>query len=55
VLGRAPAGRYWADERTARWSVYNREGKPCPRCRSTIARIVQAGRSTYYCPRCQRT
>jgi formamidopyrimidine-DNA glycosylase len=55
VLHRAPAGRYWADERTARWRVYDREGEACPRCRATIARIVQAGRSTYYCPRCQRT
>src|SRR5919206_4644465 len=55
VLRRAPAGRYWADERTARWRVYDREGEPCPRCRATIARIVQAGRSTYFCPRCQRS
>ena len=55
VLRRAPAGRYWADERTARWRVYDREGRPCPRCRTVIARIVQAGRSTYYCPRCQRS
>jgi formamidopyrimidine-DNA glycosylase len=54
VLRRAPAGRYWADERTSRWRVYDREGKPCPRCRSTITRIVQAGRSTYFCPHCQR-
>jgi formamidopyrimidine-DNA glycosylase len=36
--------------------VYDREGKPCPRrgCRGTIRRVVQAGRSTYYCPVCQR-
>ena len=26
------------------------KGKPCRRCRTTIERIVQAGRSTYYCP-----
>jgi formamidopyrimidine-DNA glycosylase len=55
VLRRAPAGRYWADERTSRWRVYDREGQSCPRCGSTIARIVQAGRSTYFCPRCQRS
>jgi len=36
--------------------VYDREGQPCPRrgCRGTIRRIVQGGRSTYYCPVCQR-
>jgi formamidopyrimidine-DNA glycosylase len=36
--------------------VYDREGKPCPRrgCPGTIKRIVQGGRSTYYCPVCQR-
>jgi formamidopyrimidine-DNA glycosylase len=36
------------------WSVYDREGLPCPRCRRTIQRITQAGRSTYWCPGCQR-
>ena len=35
--------------------VYGREGERCPRCkRETILRIVQAQRSTFYCPRCQR-
>ena len=34
--------------------VYGREGHPCRRCGGTIRRIVQAGRSTFYCPRCQR-
>ncbi len=35
--------------------VYDRHGQPCLRCRTTIKRLVQAARSTYYCPRCQRT
>lgn len=35
-------------------AVYGRDGKPCPRCGGTIRRIVQAQRSTYLCPRCQR-
>lgn len=35
-------------------SVYGREGKPCRRCGKKIERIVQAGRSTYFCPGCQR-
>ncbi len=35
--------------------VYAREGETCPRCRrAKIARIVQAQRSTFFCPRCQR-
>jgi formamidopyrimidine-DNA glycosylase len=35
-------------------SVYGREGEPCPACHTPIRRIVQANRSTFYCPRCQR-
>lgn len=35
-------------------AVYGREGEACPGCESRIRRIVQAGRSTFYCPRCQR-
>ena len=32
--------------------VYDREGQPCP-CGGTVKRVVQGGRSTFYCPRCQ--
>jgi formamidopyrimidine-DNA glycosylase len=35
------------------FSVYDREGRPCA-CGSTVKRIVQGGRSTFYCPKCQR-
>ena len=35
-------------------AAYDREGEPCARCGTAIRRIVQSGRSTYYCPRCQR-
>ena len=34
------------------FSVYDREGEPCL-CGGTVKRIVQGGRSTFYCPRCQ--
>lgn len=36
--------------------VYDREGTPCPSpgCPGTVRRIVQSGRSTFYCARCQR-
>src|SRR3569833_2836549 len=36
------------------FSVYAREGKPCPNCKGTVKRIVQQGRSTFFCPRCQK-
>jgi formamidopyrimidine-DNA glycosylase len=35
--------------------VYDRKGKPCPRCKTAIERIVLGGRSTHFCPKCQRT
>ena len=47
------AGRY-ADGAGARFKVYDREGEPCDRCGARIRRITQAGRSTWFCPRCQR-
>jgi len=34
--------------------VHTREGELCPRCGGTIRRIVVGGRSTYFCPDCQR-
>lgn len=36
------------------FSVYAREGEPCLRCQETIVRMKVAGRSSYYCPGCQR-
>ena len=36
------------------FQVYDREGEPCPSCKGKIKRIVQAGRSTFYCPSCQK-
>jgi formamidopyrimidine-DNA glycosylase len=36
------------------WRVYEREGEPCVNCGARIRRVVHGGRSTYYCPRCQR-
>jgi len=37
------------------FAVYDREGEPCMRrgCDGTIKRVVQSGRSTFYCPSCQ--
>jgi formamidopyrimidine-DNA glycosylase len=44
------------DNRANPFRVYDREGERCRRkaCRGTIRRIVQSGRSTFYCPVCQR-
>ena len=38
------------------FKVYGREGQPCttPGCTGTVRRIVQSGRSSFYCPLCQR-
>lgn len=33
--------------------VYGREGEPCRTCKAPVRRIVQAARSTFFCPRCQ--
>ena len=41
-------------EYRAKHQVYGREGKPCRKCRALIERIVLTGRSTCYCPRCQK-
>jgi formamidopyrimidine-DNA glycosylase len=36
------------------WRVYERAGEPCVNCGAAIRRVVQGGRSTYFCPKCQR-
>lgn len=38
------------------FAVYGREGEPCPRpaCPGVVSRLVQSGRSSFHCPRCQR-
>jgi formamidopyrimidine-DNA glycosylase len=65
VLGEAirAGGTTLQDFRNAEWEAgyfavslraYDRDGRPCGRCGATIRRIVQSGRATFYCPRCQR-
>jgi formamidopyrimidine-DNA glycosylase len=60
VLRRAPAGRYFERAGSLRaaaedeaWRVYGKEGAPCRGCGKKIKRIVQAGRSTFWCSGCQ--
>jgi len=52
AIDRQTSARY----RAGRFRVYDREREPCrrPRCRGVIRRRTQAGRSTFYCPVCQR-
>jgi len=47
-------GRYTDTRNAGRFAVYDREGKICRRCDGVIERIVQGGRSTYFCASCQR-
>ncbi|MFZ1702480.1 MAG: bifunctional DNA-formamidopyrimidine glycosylase/DNA-(apurinic or apyrimidinic site) lyase [Pyrinomonadaceae bacterium] len=47
-------GNYFSGSDEPTWYVYDREGEPCKACSLAITRIKQAGRSTYYCRRCQR-
>lgn len=46
-------GKFQEAERFA-CAVYGREGEPCIACGRSIRRFDQGGRSTYYCPNCQR-
>lgn len=52
VIARATGARY-RNATASRLDVYDRAGEPCRRCGTVIERIVQAGRSTYFCPSCQ--
>ncbi len=47
-------GSYYGGSYTNGWRVYDREKKPCVKCKTEIERLKQAGRSTYFCPKCQR-
>jgi formamidopyrimidine-DNA glycosylase len=51
-FGHAPGAPDFYEERLR---VYDRAGRPCPKCGGLIKRIRQAARSTFYCPQCQST
>ena len=46
-----PSGESGAMQKEFR--VYGRDGEPCPRCRTTIAKTRVGGRGTWFCPSCQ--
>jgi formamidopyrimidine-DNA glycosylase len=45
---------YYGGEYERYWRVYDREDMPCSMCSTPIKRLKQGGRSTFYCPKCQR-
>jgi formamidopyrimidine-DNA glycosylase len=45
---------YGSGESAGRFNVYDREGRACRRCGGRVRRIVQGGRSTYFCGKCQK-
>ncbi len=49
-----PNGFSYGDAFGKVWQVYEREGKACFKCGARIRRLTHGGRSTYWCPRCQR-
>ena len=53
--GHLNAGRSHRGAPRIPFKVYDRESEPCERCSAPIRRMVQAGRGTWYCPRCQRS
>lgn len=52
--GHENAGRDHRDQQRIPFKVYDREGEPCDHCAKPIRRMVQAGRGTWYCAKCQR-
>ncbi|MCU0238764.1 MAG: bifunctional DNA-formamidopyrimidine glycosylase/DNA-(apurinic or apyrimidinic site) lyase, partial [Pyrinomonadaceae bacterium] len=47
-------GSYYGGDYENHWRVYDQENQPCINCKTLIKRIVQGGRSTYFCPKCQK-
>lgn len=48
-------GSYYGGGYENQWRVYDRENEPCIDCGRKIERLKQAGRSSYFCPKCQQT
>ena len=47
-------GSYYGGGYESNWRVYDREQMPCPACEVSIVRLKQGGRSSYFCPKCQK-
>jgi len=47
-------GSYYGGGYSHGWRIYDRENESCVVCQTTVRRLKQAGRSTYFCPKCQK-
>ncbi|MDQ3088527.1 MAG: bifunctional DNA-formamidopyrimidine glycosylase/DNA-(apurinic or apyrimidinic site) lyase [Acidobacteriota bacterium] len=47
-------GSYYGGGYEKSWRVYDRENAPCVNCETPIVRLKQGGRSSYFCPKCQK-
>lgn len=47
-------GSYYGGDYEGHWRVYDQEDLPCRNCKTLIKRLTQGGRSTYFCPKCQK-
>lgn len=47
-------GSYYGGGFSYGWRVYDRENESCVNCQTAIVRLKQGGRSTYFCPKCQK-
>jgi formamidopyrimidine-DNA glycosylase len=47
-------GSYYGGGYELSWRVYDRETNPCVNCTTPIERVKQGGRSSYFCPKCQK-
>lgn len=45
---------YYGGKYERYWRVYGREGEPCQMCSTSIRRLKHGGRSSFFCPRCQK-
>lgn len=47
-------GNIYGSDSDAEWRIYGRENEACLKCGSEVRRLVQGGRSTFFCRKCQR-
>ena len=47
-------GNFYNADFERKWRVYDRENEPCSNCETEISRLKQAGRSSYFCRKCQK-
>lgn len=53
-LGGCSISDYKGGKYHEKLTVYGKEGKPCPKCSTQVSKMIQSGRSTFYCSSCQK-